>query len=299
MGRVWKPREITIKADAGGWRFLPEWWIRVPPQPWARESNLHNHLELNYVFEGEGRLEVAGRRHPLRPGDCYCAPPREEHVIGSLPGRPLGVYCVALNLLPGQPAPSEERARVRDWLRASDRIVTDTPARDLGRLFDAIQSCVEGAWRATAPAANGLLRALLLRLADRAAQGGAPDQPDGRSGLWVETGGPGDLVARAATFLIREMQREPRIMEIAGHLRVSVRRLQRAFTAAGFNYRTYLRDIRLQAASWALVSTDRPVGLIAQEAGYSKQSNFTDTFRRRFGATPGRYRSAGAAGTKG
>jgi AraC-like DNA-binding protein len=55
--------------------------------------------------------------------------------------------------------------------------------------------------------------------------------------------------------------------------------------------RRYVIAARLRAAAAALSTTYKPVLEIALDAGFGDLSHFTTTFRRAFGASPGRYRA--------
>ena len=54
----------------------------------------------------------------------------------------------------------------------------------------------------------------------------------------------------------------------------------------------YVREVRADWAARELVETDRPVSVIALDAGYSDQSHLTRELRRRLGVTPLAHRSA-------
>ena len=54
----------------------------------------------------------------------------------------------------------------------------------------------------------------------------------------------------------------------------------------------YLRQLRIQRAAELLASTDRRVGDIAWECGFSDAGYFAKTFREMKGCTPGQYRAS-------
>lgn len=56
----------------------------------------------------------------------------------------------------------------------------------------------------------------------------------------------------------------------------------------------YLIDLRLNHARTLLVNTDMTVGEIAAECGYNSSSFFVSSFGKKFGCTPGAYRTVSA-----
>lgn len=82
----------------------------------------------------------------------------------------------------------------------------------------------------------------------------------------------------------------PALAEIARHLGISSRQLQRQFQRFDTSLTRYLDSVRLSLAVSYLTQTDHKLLYIAQVLGYSEQSAFQRAFKRRFGVTPGEYR---------
>ena len=77
----------------------------------------------------------------------------------------------------------------------------------------------------------------------------------------------------------------------ARSLSLSVRSLQRALRAAGTTYVTEARAFRITRAKNFLRTTDRPLGWIALELGFSSSQHFATEFRRALGVTPSQWRT--------
>ena len=78
---------------------------------------------------------------------------------------------------------------------------------------------------------------------------------------------------------------------------MSVRAFERKFQAVfHLTPQKYLRKLRMQMASRALVSTGQTLAEVAAGCGFSDQSHFTREFRRHFGRTPRAYREHYARG---
>lgn len=87
----------------------------------------------------------------------------------------------------------------------------------------------------------------------------------------------------------------PAMATMAG---LSQPRFNRVFkNSAGMTLREYLSHMRLTQAGRLLRETDRSIGEIAAELGFSDQSHFDRRFRRHYGRTPRQFRQGEAGET--
>lgn len=87
----------------------------------------------------------------------------------------------------------------------------------------------------------------------------------------------------------------PARAQAARALGLSERTLARRMRAEGLSYSALLDGVRRDAALQAVAQTTRALSDIALALGYAEPSVFTRAFRRWTGATPGQWRSRGAA----
>ncbi len=81
--------------------------------------------------------------------------------------------------------------------------------------------------------------------------------------------------------------------ELAREACVDPAHFARSFRRAyGVSVGAYARGVRLEWAAGELGTSDRPLIVIAADAGFADQSHFTRAFKQRFGITPARYRAA-------
>ncbi|HUF46861.1 MAG TPA: AraC family transcriptional regulator [Vicinamibacterales bacterium] len=81
------------------------------------------------------------------------------------------------------------------------------------------------------------------------------------------------------------------IGDVAAEAGVHPVHLARVFRACyGTSPGSYARRVRLDRAAARLVSSDEPIAVIAQDAGFADQSHFTRAFRRHTGWTPAAFR---------
>ena len=124
------------------------------------------------------------------------------------------------------------------------------------------------------------LEGLALELSAAARRATAP----GREAPWLQ---------QAYEFLQERFRRPPDVSELAEAVGVPKSYLVREFRA---HYRESPADcarrLRLDWAASRLVGSDSPLAALSIEAGFVDQSHFTRAFKRQYGTTPARYRSA-------
>ncbi len=82
------------------------------------------------------------------------------------------------------------------------------------------------------------------------------------------------------------------VEEVALHLHLSVRTMQRQLETAGTNFSDLVDGVRQELAVRYLTNRRYTIGRVAVLLGYSRQSSFTQWFTARFGTTPRAWRSA-------
>lgn len=86
----------------------------------------------------------------------------------------------------------------------------------------------------------------------------------------------------------------PKVEDIAAACAWSRWSLQRAFKAQiGTDVAKYMRNLRLSAAAWQLLSSDFRIVDIALNAGFDIEANFSRAFKHKFGASPSSYKKRG------
>jgi AraC family transcriptional regulator len=125
----------------------------------------------------------------------------------------------------------------------------------------------------------------LLGLLSRAQQGRTVDTAP----AWLRN---------AEDLLHAEFRAPPALSELATRVGVHPVHLSRVFRARhGCTVGDYIRRIRIECASDALVMSERSVAEIAYETGFTDQSHFTKAFRRVTLTTPAKFRAAGVGGS--
>lgn len=100
----------------------------------------------------------------------------------------------------------------------------------------------------------------------------------------------GTLAQRVRELLGNCQEDYPHLAELAKHFSMSERTFMRRLKEEDSNYQSLLDGVRKDRALWYLRQTRYSIEEIAQRMGYADTSNFSRTFRRWFGITPGDVR---------
>jgi AraC-like DNA-binding protein len=98
-------------------------------------------------------------------------------------------------------------------------------------------------------------------------------------------------VGRAADFIRQNLGERLHLRDVAAHVGVSERHLQRLFhKTVGMTIQGFIIHSRVHGAAYELVNSERPLAEIALSFGFTDQSAFTNTFRKLTGMPPREYR---------
>ena len=88
-------------------------------------------------------------------------------------------------------------------------------------------------------------------------------------------------------YIARHFASDVSVTELAQACNLSVSALERRFKKhLQKTPRQYINEVRLEHARELLLETEKPIGTIALETGFSDHSHFTRTFKRQFGSSP-------------
>ena len=232
-------------------------------------NHFHDVAEIVLFRRVAGAFMVDGERLALADGDVVFVPSMRTHDFDLEPGAKAWTLVWIDPEVVGGMAGWRRPARVRPDAATSTRL-------------DAL-----AAWLAD-PAAHAGQRRRLAELMLSALHGqprveiGAADPGEG--------GGLGRL-APAVQRLRADPSRPPSIAEAARACLMSPAYFSRRFKATvGVGFSDYARIYRLHLAARRLLETEDAIAAIAWATGFRTPSHFTESFRGRFGVTPGAYR---------
>ena len=98
-------------------------------------------------------------------------------------------------------------------------------------------------------------------------------------------------VGKAAAFIRANLGERLWLADVAEHVGVSERHLQRLFhKLIGMTIQQFIVHSRVHAAAYELMRSERPLAELALAFGFGDQSAFSNTFRRLTGLSPREYR---------
>lgn len=98
------------------------------------------------------------------------------------------------------------------------------------------------------------------------------------------------LVKEAVVYLLKPAF--PTIQQVASHLNLSQRTLQRRLKAEGYIYKELIDELRQEFAERYINRQDLSVSEVAYLLSYADTSAFTRSFKRWYGKTPSEYRES-------
>lgn len=100
------------------------------------------------------------------------------------------------------------------------------------------------------------------------------------------------LVHHLRDHLLTNREGYVSLAQLAAEHEMSVSHLQKLFKQVyGVPIYRYIKEYRLEQAAVELVRSGKSVTEIAQQAGYDNASKFSESFKKRYGKTPSRYRA--------
>lgn len=231
---------------------------------------------IQHTIAGEGRLDFAGVRHGLHPGETMLLTFPHANRYWLERGGSWEYFWIILT--------GREALRLAGAILASKGPVLRPGQSTIDALAGACLALLSGA--AEKPGAiSAAAYAALSALYDEAF-GAAADQHDLPA-----------PVLRAQSFAEENLARVIDVGALARAAGLSRAHFVRLFAATvGKPPSDYLFEKRMERAMRLLIATDTPINVIAAECGFADANYFSKAFRRARGLSPGAFRRAGRSG---
>jgi AraC-like DNA-binding protein len=282
----------SVRVGSAGARL-----IRQPPSAGLRFAAFDG-SGFHIITRGTCWLIGPGEPVSLRPGDIVLTSSGAEHGLSQVPRALRDLPLVEPGAHPPVPEPAAfeflcgayrlDHGHAPQYLRTLPDLIALSPDYDHHPELRSVIDLLSADVSVVQPGSGATRRALLdLILVQALRQWHEQDTAAG----WPGVAHPGIAAA------LREMHENPhrpwtvgRLSEVAGMPRTAFSRL--FTTAVGRPPMSYLTGWRLGRAARLLRETDASLANIAPQVGYSTEFSFSAAFRREYGVSPGRFRSA-------
>lgn len=259
-----------LPFEGGGIDFQHSALDMVAPAQ-NEEMHLHDSCEIYVNVSGNGAFMVEKALYPITRGDIIITRPNELHHAVFRPGAVHEHYCIWFRA--GEKSPFAARFFSRE--RGEGNLLSP-PGEEKERLLRLLSS-MEVQKENPVALTVSFLRVLALIEKSEVASGDCSDLPE--------------ILDAILGDIRREYREQVRFCEIARRYFISQSTLGRLFhTYLHVSPHGYLEDLRMAEAK-RLLASGADVTTAAFQSGFSDASHFILLFRRRFGITPGKYRS--------
>jgi len=262
--------------------------LTCPPRGAQARYHLHPFLEITFVLAGAMDYEIKGRKITARRGEVFCMPPEAVHgwrcnVRGT------ALLGFLLEVSPATEAPGGPAFRLAE--AAGQLGYRFRPPIELTRAFEALLAEARGERPYREPVAVAYIQ-LILPLVFRQLAGALGLRPAQEAGTASRAGSrAGPLVLQAKAFVEANLGLGVSLADVARHLGVSPRHLNRIFREReGRAVGQFIAAARLEKARGLLrARRDLSVKSVAALCGVPDVAYFCRLFKAATGQTPAAF----------
>ena len=227
---------------------------------------------LHYVYAGKGKLEYRGKSYNLRSGDCFYIAPGEVATYSASEDDPWSYFWIGLGGTKAQPL-------LESVEFSHDKPVQRDTEKAWKRYFEAVYESYFGEGEFSL-ACLGNAYLLINSLAS------------GKNMLSYEL--EKGHISAAKAFIRNNYQFPITMVDVAKSVGVTSNYLANLFQSEGeCTPKSYLIQVRMEAATKMLMETDYPIGDIARSCGYKNPLHFSKAYKDYSGMSPLHYRNKG------
>lgn len=261
---ITKAQGVFVRCNSGGvFHCTPDWDWRV---------NCMSDYDIWLVCGGKGRLDSAGKSYDISAGDCFLVTPGMSLYACHDPATPLVVVACHFDFV-------NSSGQV---VRASDVPEFHIHVTDLLFIEKLMHKCVTSFLTGRKTEADMWLQTVLIELKHLETR-----EADGGEGRYT----------RQINEICGQIAAKPRlqyqISDLAAKLHVCPDHFSRIFRkVVKTSPIDFIINCRIEYAKGLLLSSNYPVSLVADMAGYKSVYYFSKHFKNRTGKSPTQFRSA-------
>lgn len=258
----------------------------------------HSDYEFHFIPRGKGRVILNDTEYHLHEGMFYLTGPGVLHYQEVDANDPMNELCLHIDIQ--QIVETHEQTNtVGDWgidleIQEAEQCVRQLsalPAVPMVDQYNAMQWFLTAyrAWYENRLGAYTTIKHAIIQIVLRSVQN------------YFHNHGPFDIPQRdmnayryqLATQFIQDNYASPITLDdLAARLHISGRQLQRIFEQnEAKSFKNYLESVRLSHVCQAILEGDRSFDDIAIEHGFSSSNYLYFVFKKKFGITPGQFKS--------
>lgn len=281
-------RDIVVN----GWcfRVLGAHFMDYGPE-WNVKKHKHSFYELHYVLQGSVITNLNGKDHDVKAGQFYLMPPGTSHAHHQCAGTSHIGFALRWEFSRVESRQSDLSNTFSD-LERIDPLLRSVPMQPV---YDNHSVIYEGVANMIRKASENRfmvdLQFAFLEIITHLAGSYSlevsqvPNQQ--RNDSFLEN----HIVENAIDFIEENYMQDIGVNDVSNSAHLSYSHLSRLFRK--YSDETiihHLNKTRLKKAQQLLLCTDRPIGQIAEEVGFSSKNYFCTIFRKFFSLSPGDYR---------
>lgn len=262
---------------------LPAAYYAVRLREFSMTAHAHDRCEIMYVSRGECMISSGGSEYPLRERQFIFLDEDVPHCLHIATGRPCTMLNLEFSCRPSPPGTDlrelvENSAGFRAFLARREPLLVAT---DTGKAGYALKDLI-GALEDRAAPDRYLQNLLFLRALLEVAK--CPTREERAADM--------PHIGKALRFIGENLFEDLSVGAVAAHVGLNATYLQTLFSRRfGCGIMAYINGQRLDHACFLLKNSDSSIVDIAFRLGYNSRQHFGYLFQRRYGMSPGHYRS--------
>lgn len=257
----------------------------------------HSEYEFHFIPSGKGKVIMNDESFSLHKGLFYLTGPHVVHYQEADHKQSMEELCLHIDivkLFDKDDVPADYWGNRLDILEA-DACMTQLQQLPLRPTFDAYQAMqwfviAYQAWLDNKLGMHTSIQQAVIQVLLRSVQA-----YESTHKLEIDASARNMTAHRyalATQFIEDNYFRPLSLDDVASKISISGRQLQRIFTEqTGHTFSNYLENVRLDHICRDLIQTEDPIHDIAARHGFSNSNYLFHVFRKRFGMTPGAYKT--------
>ena len=281
-----KYRDLRISFELSGITFtvlsISEETIMTP---FPSHSHSKNSFELHYIKKGSGTLIVDGRNYRISPKTFYITGPEVFHEQISDTGAPMVEYGIYLQTSAAQAVKKDNPMAA---FMNTPFFISDT--KDLSSSFEEIMERIFKELNDKSYGYELMTAALLEQYLLTVTRLYGKKAPKVTS---TPKNSPADMTYLTIEEAFLYDYKDLTLVKLAERVNLGPRQTERVLNKHyNMTFSQKKAEARMSAALLLLRGTQKSIGEIAEELGFSSPEHFTNAFKKYFHKTPGAYRKA-------